>query len=135
MEELTLLWGQIRFSELVRIKSILIGTGGGLHSDAPRRVKVWVNRSGIDFEEASSGSVNPDQEWELLQGEGNRGSTDYPVRVTRFSNVSSLDLYFVRRPPSLRCSWLGSSILTIYISSVRLSIERAIPLVLLGIHG
>lgn len=82
----------------MRVKSILIGTGGGRAPEAPRRVKVWVNRvDGIEFDEA--GTVTPDQEWELLEGDaGGRGATEYPVRMSRFGNVSSVTLFFVRLP-------------------------------------
>lgn len=85
----------VRFSELVRIKSILIGTGGGRSGSAPRRVKVWVNKpDGISFD--ATESTRSDQEFELLESDGgSRGSTEYPVRMSKFSNVSSVDLFFV----------------------------------------
>lgn len=36
------------------------------------------------------------QEWELLENEnGSRGSVEYPVRISKFANVSELDLFFV----------------------------------------
>lgn len=86
----------VRFSELVRIKSILIGTGGGQSPISPRRVKVWTNRvDGIDFDMIEEG-VKPEQEWELLEsdGEGGRGAVEYPVRIARFNNVMAVDLAF-----------------------------------------
>lgn len=96
----------IKFSELVKIKSILIGTGGGFHSNSPQSVKVWINQpNGINFDETTTVSV--DQEWELLQGDSNgtsgKGSVSYPVRASRFNNVQSIDLFFVSlfSPPSL----------------------------------
>ncbi|KAK4704381.1 hypothetical protein P7C70_g1828, partial [Phenoliferia sp. Uapishka_3] len=84
----------IQFTSLVRLKSILIGTGGGLSPTSPRLVKVWANQaSTIGFEDVES--VKEDQEWELLEsGDGGRGCTEYPVRVTRFANVQSIDLFF-----------------------------------------
>lgn len=86
---------QIRFSELVRIKSILIGTGGGRASSAPRLAKCWVNRvDGIDFGQTEE--VKAEQEWELLESEGGeKGAVEYPVRMAKFGNVSEVDLFFV----------------------------------------
>ncbi|GAA5857255.1 hypothetical protein JCM5353_005733, partial [Sporobolomyces roseus] len=98
----------IRFSELVRIKSILIGTGGGRLPTSPRLSRVWVNRSsGISFEETSS--VPSAQEWELLENSsGSRGSTEYPVRISKFANVSELDLFFANtRSEQSRLFYLG----------------------------
>lgn len=76
-------------------RSILIGTGGGRLSSSPRLAKCWVNRvGGIDFSDATE--VKPEQEWELLEAEGGgQGAVEYPVRMARFANVSSVDLFFV----------------------------------------
>ncbi|ORY88033.1 PITH domain-domain-containing protein [Leucosporidium creatinivorum] len=84
----------IQFSELVRIKSILIGTGGGRSSTAPRLAKCWVNRvDGIDFSQTED--VKAEQEWELLESEGGqKGAVEYPVRMAKFGNVSEVDLFF-----------------------------------------
>ncbi|GAA5870665.1 hypothetical protein JCM1840_006770 [Sporobolomyces johnsonii] len=98
----------IRFSELVRIKSILIGTGGGRLPTSPRLARVWVNRpGGISFDEATS--VPPSQEWELLESEGGqRGAVEYPVKIARFSNVSEVDVYFANaRSDQSRLYFLG----------------------------
>ncbi|GAA5928555.1 PITH domain-containing protein [Sporobolomyces koalae] len=98
----------VRFSELVRIKSILIGTGGGRLPTSPRLARVWVNRStGISFEETAT--VKGAQEWELLENEnGSRGSVEYPVRISKFANVSELDLFFANtRSEQTRLFYLG----------------------------
>ncbi|GAA5836162.1 hypothetical protein JCM3766R1_001981 [Sporobolomyces carnicolor] len=98
----------VRFSELVRIKSILIGTGGGRLPTSPRLARVWVNRSnGISFDETST--VPGAQEWELLENEnGSRGSVEYPVRISKFANVSELDLFFSNtRSDQTRLFYLG----------------------------
>ncbi|KAJ8295018.1 Sorting nexin lst-4 [Rhodotorula toruloides] len=101
----------VRFSELVRIKSILIGTGGGRLSTSPRLCRAWVNRgpSGITFDEASSATPKPAQEWELLESEGGgRGAVEYPVRIARFANCSDIDLYFANtRNEQSRLFYLG----------------------------
>lgn len=71
----------------MRIKSILIGTGGGHLPTSPRRVKLWVNRvGGISLDEANE--VPPEQEFELMQGEG-RGAT---VRGTSGSKKMAVEL-------------------------------------------
>ncbi|BGP31849.1 hypothetical protein JCM10296v2_003626 [Rhodotorula toruloides] len=101
----------VRFSELVRIKSILIGTGGGRLSTSPRLCRAWVNRgpSGITFDEASTATPKPAQEWELLESEGGgRGAVEYPVRIARFANCSDIDLYFANtRSEQSRLFYLG----------------------------
>lgn len=80
----------------MRVKSILIGTGGGRSETAPRSVKVFINRAdGVSFEEAED--AKGDQEFELLESDsGGRGSTEYPVRISRFGNVRELTIRFVR---------------------------------------
>lgn len=51
---------------------------------------------GVSFEEAEE--MTGEQEFELLESEGGgRGSTEYPVRVSRFGNVRELTLRFVSR--------------------------------------
>ncbi|KAM0752032.1 DUF1000-domain-containing protein [Meredithblackwellia eburnea MCA 4105] len=84
----------VRFSALVRIKSILIGTGGGQHPSSPRQIKMWANRPTlVSFSDVDS--VREDQSFELLEAtDGSRGAVEYPVRVARFANVTCVDLYF-----------------------------------------
>ena len=79
---------QVPFTSSVRVKSIsiLCATEG----TTPRDVHLFVNRDDIDFESAEdtppaqsiSLSVDPD------------GALFYPLRATKFSNVSSLTLVF-----------------------------------------
>ena len=71
------------FSELVRVKQILITSATG--DERIESCKVWVNR--IDppnLEEVDDTSLKPDQEFHLLEGE--RECVEYPVRVARFSS-------------------------------------------------
>ena len=84
----------MRFSELLKIKSILIGTGGGKSPSAPRLTKIYTNRpDGISFDQIAS--TTPQQEFELLEGgDGARGSVEYPVRLMKFNNVREVTLYF-----------------------------------------
>ncbi|GAA6019070.1 hypothetical protein JCM8202_000663 [Rhodotorula sphaerocarpa] len=101
----------VRFSELVRIKTILIGTGGGRLATSPRLCRVWVNRGpqGTTFEEAGNAAPKPAQEFELLESEGGRnGAVEYPVRIARFANCSDVDLYFAQaRGEQTRLYYLG----------------------------
>jgi hypothetical protein len=94
---ITLIASQIGFTDLVRIKSILLGTGGGQLPTSPRRVKVWVNRQdGVTFDEVQD--LKAEQEFVLLEGSGTRGAVEYPVRMSRFGSVSSVTLFFVSHP-------------------------------------
>ncbi|TNY23504.1 hypothetical protein DMC30DRAFT_331512, partial [Rhodotorula diobovata] len=92
-------------------RSILIGTGGGRLSTSPRLCRAWVNRgpSGIDFDEASTATPPPAQDFELLESEGGgRGAVEYPVRITKFANVSDVSLYFANaRGEQSRLYFLG----------------------------
>ncbi|KAK4056800.1 hypothetical protein OIO90_002049 [Microbotryomycetes sp. JL221] len=100
----------IRFSELVRVKSILIGTGGGRSSNSPRLARCWVNRVDGDIDFSSAQDVKPEQEWELLEAvDGSKGAVEYPVRANRFANVSELDLFFAnsRSGTQSRLFYLG----------------------------
>lgn len=119
---------QIHFSELVKVKSVILNTGGGRLSASPRRCKIWVNRcvpalsflsvlaekdllpcchrvAGVGFEEARE--LAAEQDFELRENEdGSRTrAVEYPVRLAKFSNVSELTLFFVRR--SSYSSWRG----------------------------
>ncbi|KDE05594.1 hypothetical protein MVLG_04089 [Microbotryum lychnidis-dioicae p1A1 Lamole] len=99
----------VKFTELVKIKSVLIGTGGGRASNAPRLLKCWVNRvDGLTFSDVNSTATS--QEFELLEStSGSHDSLEYPVRLARFSNVSTIDLYFAntRGGESSRLYYLG----------------------------
>lgn len=83
---------QVIFSEMCRVKSVLVSAPPS-GDERVARCRIWVNRPhGIDLGDADD--VPPDQEFELLEQE--RGAVEYPVRVSRFANVSSLTVNFVR---------------------------------------
>lgn len=83
---------QIRFSEMCRVKSVLVAAPPS-GDERVSRCRIWVNRpDGIDLADADD--VQPDQDFQLLEQE--RGAVEYPVRAARFANVSSLTLNFVR---------------------------------------
>lgn len=82
----------VAFSELVRIKQILITSATG--EERIDRCKVWSNQiDPPDLEEAEDNDPKPDQEFQLLPGE--RDCVEYPVRVARFASVSTVTVYLV----------------------------------------
>lgn len=82
----------VAFSELVRIKQILITSATG--EERIDRCKVWSNQiDPPDLEEAEDNDPKPDQEFQLLAGE--RECVEYPVRVARFASVSTVTVYLV----------------------------------------
>jgi len=99
----------IAFSELVRIKKLLINAAMG--EERIERCRIWCNRidppdlDDID-ELTDQGGIKPDQEFQLLEGE--RDCVEYPVRVARFSSVSTLTIYLSSsRPATQRLFYLG----------------------------
>lgn len=81
---------QVDFSELVRVKQILLSTPPS-GEERPTACRVWVNRAdGITLDQVED--LDPDQEFELLP---ERGAVEYATRLSRFSNVSSLTLHLV----------------------------------------
>ncbi|KAH8918552.1 DUF1000-domain-containing protein [Atractiella rhizophila] len=95
----------VRFSQSVRVKTLLIGTGGGRRDTSPRNCKVWVNRhDGVGFGEAES--LKAEQEWELLEGvDGDVGAIEYPTKMSKFANVEELTFFF-NNPRSVDTSQL-----------------------------
>ncbi|KAG0148587.1 hypothetical protein CROQUDRAFT_60355 [Cronartium quercuum f. sp. fusiforme G11] len=89
----------LAFTELVRIRTLLVSIGRG--EEAPRLCRVWTNLvNGIRFEEVDD--RKPDQEWELCEADG---AVEYPTRISRFQSVSSLTFLF-RQPSGSDCSRL-----------------------------
>ena len=87
---------------MCRVKSVLISAPPS-GDERVARCRIWVNRpDGIDLSEVDD--VTPDQDFELLEQE--RGAVEYPVRVSRFANVSTLSLHFVRRISSISDEFL-----------------------------
>lgn len=84
----------VQFSEIVRIKQILLSVPPS-GSERPCRCKVWVNRhDGLNLTDVDT--VPPEMEFELLEGE--LGAIEYPVKIVKFSSVSSVTLALVRLP-------------------------------------
>eukprot|EP00466_Bigelowiella_natans_P002568 jgi/Bigna1/91845/estExt_fgenesh1_pg.C_1240007 len=78
----------IPFTVQVKLKSFTV-IGGG-EGSAPNCVKLYKNRDDIDFESAED--VEPDQEFNLVYDSD--GSVQYPVRISKFQNASSITMFF-----------------------------------------
>lgn len=88
----------VPFTEAVAIKTICIlgASGGGEDgkSSPPKLVKLFANRTDLDFETARD--LEPSMTLELLPPEhGVGGTIDYPLRPAgRFQGASSITLFF-----------------------------------------
>lgn len=93
----------VAFSELVRIKQIMITSATG--DERIERCRVWANRIDRPSLDEVEGDdyAKPDQAFELLAGE--RQCVEYPVRVARFSSVSSLIVHLVGPASFIRPSF------------------------------
>eukprot|EP00611_Tribonema_gayanum_P028816 TRINITY_DN7523_c0_g1_i1.p2 TRINITY_DN7523_c0_g1~~TRINITY_DN7523_c0_g1_i1.p2 ORF type:complete len:222 (-),score=40.48 TRINITY_DN7523_c0_g1_i1:201-866(-) len=79
----------VPFTEVVKIKAISLL--GGRDGAAPSKMKVWVNRDDIDFTCAED--VPGVQSMELVADSGGV-EVDYPTKLHKFQNVSSVTLFF-----------------------------------------
>jgi len=77
----------IPFTASIKLKAINVI--GGTNGTSPAKLKAWINREDIDF--SSVDDVAPTQEWELAENQ--TGEIEYPTRITKFQNVTSLTLY------------------------------------------
>mmetsp|Transcript_16851 Transcript_16851/g.28920 ORF Transcript_16851/g.28920 Transcript_16851/m.28920 type:complete len:224 (+) Transcript_16851:275-946(+) len=77
----------IPFTVAVKLKSFCII--GGANGEAPSKVKLFTNREDLDFEDAQE--MPGVQTFELT--EDFEGEIDYPVRASKFQNISSLTIY------------------------------------------
>lgn len=92
------------------------------------------------MDEVEDNDPKPDQDFELLEGE--RDCVEYPVRVARFSSVSTVTLYLVSRSiivavsfssrHSIACSFTNDSLYFFLQSSARPANQR---LFYLGFKG
>lgn len=78
----------IPFTSDVKIKSIAIV--GGADGKSPSKMRVFVNRDGIDFGDAHS--MQPVQEWDLE--ENLHGLLEYQTRYSKFQSVGNITLHF-----------------------------------------
>ncbi|KAL7410250.1 PITH domain-containing protein [Mrakia frigida] len=87
----------IPFIQNVRVRSILVKTGRGEY--CPSVLRIYANRAaGLTFPDSlpvSAGGLKPSQEIALLSSSSSTlGVTEYPLKVSVFTDVVSLSLYF-----------------------------------------
>ncbi|KAJ3572550.1 hypothetical protein NP233_g3002 [Leucocoprinus birnbaumii] len=89
--EIELTWGhriiRVPFTGSVRLRSVLLKTGPG--DQTPTKVQLFANQENMDFQDIEHHT--PTQEFEIPQG---REVGEYAVKTAKFSNVSSLALFF-----------------------------------------
>ncbi|CAO3660324.1 unnamed protein product [Rhizopus stolonifer] len=78
----------VPFTGNVKLRSICIRTD--CTESAPSKLKVFINREDVDFDVAES--YSPVQEFELVQASND--VVEYGVRVTKFSSVRNITLFF-----------------------------------------
>ncbi|KGN62400.1 PITH domain-containing protein 1 [Cucumis sativus] len=78
----------IPFTSDVKIKSISII--GGPDGTSPSKMRVFINREGIDFSDAQS--MQAVQEWDLA--ENLQGVLEYQTRYSKFQGVGNITLHF-----------------------------------------
>jgi len=55
-------------------------------------MKVWINREDVDFDVVES--MEPVQEWPLVEENPDHDVVEYPTRMAKFNNVRSVTLFF-----------------------------------------
>jgi hypothetical protein len=80
----------IPFTGQVKLKSILLR--GAETDHAPCKLKVWINRNDLDFEMAES--MEPVQEWDLVEDPPHDDVIEYQTRMTKFNQVRNITLFF-----------------------------------------
>lgn len=83
----------VPFTEGVRVTHVSIT--GHVGGQAPKEVKIWADREDIDFTNAED--LTPSQTIELVDPDvhiGFDGNLDYPLRGSKFNNITHLTLFF-----------------------------------------
>lgn len=78
---------RVPFTGSVRLRSLLLKTGPG--DQTPSKVVLYANEPSLDFEDVAD--KDPTQEFDVAQG---REVGEYAVKTNKFSNVSSITLFF-----------------------------------------
>ncbi|KAK4794489.1 hypothetical protein SAY86_012483 [Trapa natans] len=78
----------VPFTSDVKIKSISIV--GGADGASPSKMRVFINREGIDFSDAQS--MQAVQEWDMV--ENLHGVLEYQTRYSKFQSVANITLHF-----------------------------------------
>ncbi|KAK7015076.1 DUF1000-domain-containing protein [Favolaschia claudopus] len=84
----------IPFHQTVRVRSIIIRSSGGDIDQAPKRVKLLVNRPAIGFEDADGEEPEVAQILDLTEDDVKNGRP-IPLRFVRFQGVNSLHIFVV----------------------------------------
>lgn len=80
---------RVPFTANVKLRSIsILGEGG---DQAPKQLKVYINRPELDFSDVLDDATEPVQTLDLVQS---REVVDYSVRPAKFSNIQHLTLFF-----------------------------------------
>lgn len=80
----------IPFVSLVKLKSIsILGYGDDTN---PTDMQAFINRDDIDFDNVAS--INPVQCWELVPNPPQLECPEYATRLTNFTNVRNITLFF-----------------------------------------
>lgn len=78
----------VPFTGAVKLQALTVI--GGPDGASPDKLKVFINRDDMDFGMAAD--LAPVQEWDLV--ENFNGTMEYPMQVSKFNGVHSIDLYF-----------------------------------------
>ena len=63
-----------------------------MDEDSPDQMKAFVNREDVDFDSVES--ITPDQTWDLIRDVPRDVLPEYPTKITKFSNLRNLTLFF-----------------------------------------
>ncbi|KAF8656824.1 hypothetical protein AX16_002372 [Volvariella volvacea WC 439] len=93
---------RIPFTGGVKLRSLLLKAGPIGHT--PTRVQLFANQPTLDFDDVSD--KTPTQEIDIAQG---REAFEYPVKLAKFTNISSLTLFFpsAQGAETTRISYVG----------------------------
>jgi len=80
---------RIPFTGSVKLRSLLLKTGPA--DQTPAKVALFANADNLDFDDATE--QTPTQEFHVAQG---REVGEYAVKAAKFSNLSSITLFFPR---------------------------------------
>eukprot|EP00890_Picochlorum_soloecismus_P003370 jgi/Picsp_1/4033/NSC_01545-R1_protein len=76
------------FTGSIKLKALTVI--GGSNGRSPEKLRLFANRDDLDFSVVRD--MDPVQEWDLMENEN--GTIEYPVKVSKFNGVHSLDLHF-----------------------------------------
>lgn len=131
---------RVPFTGSVKLRSILLKCGPG--DQTPAKVYLYPNEESFDFSDASE--KTPTQEFDVAQG---RDMGDYAVKAAKFSNLSSVTLFFPtsQGADTLRIYYIGmlgtwterkrEAVITVYESQANLADHEKIQGTETGLSG